>query len=170
LPIVRSFAPIAARSARVLILGSMPGVRSLEAVEYYAHPQNAFWSILGAIFEFDPAASYSARTGILKQRGIGLWDVLRSCDRKGSLDSSIIAESVEVNDFASFLAAHSKIEVVLCNGGTAFAKFERLARPGLADLGRELRTVKLPSTSPANAGMSRARKLVVWRQELRKFR
>lgn len=170
MPIVRSFAPIAARSARVLILGSMPGVRSLEAVEYYAHPQNAFWSILGTIFEFDPAASYTMRTRILKQRGIGLWDVLRSCDRKGSLDSSIISESVEVNDFASFLTAHSKIEVVLCNGGTAFTKFERLARPGLADLGRELRTVKLPSTSPANAGISRARKLVVWRQELRDYR
>lgn len=164
--VVRSFAPIASATARVLILGSMPGVASLRAAQYYAHPQNAFWPIMASICGFDPAAGYAARTAAVRRRGIALWDVMRSCDREGSLDSAILAESIEVNDFAGFLGRHRHVDTVLCNGATAFTKFERLARPGLAGLGRELRSVRLPSTSPANASTSRADKLAAWRAAL----
>ncbi|MCA8949432.1 MAG: DNA-deoxyinosine glycosylase [Planctomycetes bacterium] len=163
---VESFAPIASRRARILVLGSMPGVRSLAAGQYYAHPQNAFWPIVGAICGFDPQASYGRRTQALRRAGIALWDVLQSCERAGSLDSAIVGATVRVNDFAGFLRVHRKVQVVLCNGATAHAEFERRARPLLTELGREIPSVRLPSTSPANASMSRAAKLAIWQREL----
>jgi len=164
--VVESFAPIVGRGARALIVGSMPGVRSLEAGQYYAHPQNAFWPILGTVCGFDPALPYAERTRRLRSCGLALWDVLQQCDRDGSLDSAIIADSVRVNDFAALLRRHKGIEAVLCNGGMAFEKFERLVRPGLMAAGMRLQVVKMPSTSPANAAMSRPRKLAIWRREL----
>lgn len=163
---VESFAPIASRGARVLVLGSMPGTRSLAAGRYYAHPQNAFWPIVGAVCGFDPTASYAVRTAALRRAGIALWDVLRRCERPGSLDSAIVAASAEINDFAGFLRRYPGIGVVLCNGGTAFAEFERRVRPTLAGLGRAIGSVRLPSTSPANASVARAAKLAAWRREL----
>lgn len=166
-PTVESFPPIAGPDARVLVLGSMPGVRSLAAGRYYAHPQNAFWPIVGAVLGFDPAAPYGARARALKAAKVALWDVLRRCDRDGSLDAAIVPDSIRTNDFAGFLARHRRIATVLCNGGTAFTEFERLVRPGLVAGGRELRVRRLPSTSPAFAGMTRAQKLATWRRELR---
>ncbi len=166
MPSIESFPPIAAARAHVLVLGSMPGVRSLEAGQYYAHPRNVFWPIVAAVLGFDPAAAYGTRVRALKAHGVALWDVLRRCDRDGSLDSAIVAGSIRVNDFRGFLARHRRVETVLCNGGTAFTKFERLVRPDLEAAGREVRVVRLPSTSPAYAGMSRERKLEIWRREL----
>ncbi len=163
---VRSFAPIADRSARVLILGSMPGVRSLAAAEYYAHPQNAFWQIVGTICGFDPTLDYAARTRALQRAGIALWDVMQSCEREGSLDSAIVARTVEANDFATFFADHAGIADVLCNGAAAHDGFEKRARPQLLALEREIRSVRLPSTSPANAGTDRATRLRLWQEAL----
>lgn len=83
----KCFNPITNQSAKILILGSMPGVKSLEANEYYAHPRNAFWPIMNAIFGFDAALPYTQRIAALKAANVALWDVLQQCERTGSLDS-----------------------------------------------------------------------------------
>jgi len=159
---IRSFPPIAARDARVLVLGSMPGRRSLEARQYYAHRQNAFWKILGRLLGFEPSAPYAARARALKDARIALWDVLHSCVREGSLDASIEAEIA--NDFARFFRAHPRLSHVFFNGAKAEASFRRHVPPGA---GAALRYRRLPSTSPAHASLSFARKLAAWRAILR---
>ncbi|HEX6813121.1 MAG TPA: DNA-deoxyinosine glycosylase [Planctomycetota bacterium] len=160
------FPAIASTNARVLILGSMPGVRSLEARQYYAHPHNAFWRILGELCGFPPAASYRERTRQLRARGIALWDVLLSCERSGSLDSSIVRASMRTNDFAGFLARHRGIGLVLCNGGTAFELFSVRVRPALPPPWNEVPCLRMPSTSPANAGLRVPQKLAAWQKAL----
>ncbi|MFT3906314.1 MAG: DNA-deoxyinosine glycosylase [Steroidobacteraceae bacterium] len=161
---VRSFPPVAARDARVLILGSMPGVASLVARRYYAHPRNAFWPIMTALLEVAPDASYAQRTAALKRGGIALWDVLDVCRRSGSLDSAIERDSHRVNDFAAFFAAHPHIEQVFFNGTTAETYFRRQVLPQLA--GSTLTLRRLPSTSPAHAEMNAQHKLAAWRAAL----
>lgn len=155
---IRSFPPIAARDARVLILGSMPGRRSLEARQYYAHRQNAFWRILGALLGFDPAAPYAARSRALKSARIALWDVLHSCVREGSLDTMIEAEVA--NDFRAFFRTHRAVTHVFFNGAKAEASYRRLVQGAI---GSPLRYRRLPSTSPAHAALPFARKLAAWR-------
>ncbi|MDH5437237.1 MAG: DNA-deoxyinosine glycosylase, partial [Gammaproteobacteria bacterium] len=93
------FPPIADKDATVLILGSMPGEASLKHNQYYGHPQNKFWFIMSEILDFDPVITYMERQQAIKNAGIAIWDVLESCQRKGSLDSSIIDTSVITNDF-----------------------------------------------------------------------
>src|SRR3569832_790380 len=95
----RCFPPIAGREAHTLILGSLPGRKSLEAQQYYAHPQNAFWKLMARIFDFDPALSYTERTRVLQRHGIALWDVFAAAERPGSLDSDIVHATAEANDF-----------------------------------------------------------------------
>ena len=163
---VSSFPPVASRDARVLVLGSMPGVASLEAQRYYAHPRNAFWPIMGALLGFEPALPYRRRLAALKRAGVALWDVLARCEREGSLDSDIEPGSVEVQDFAGFLRRHRRVERVLCNGGAAFQLFRRRALPTLPASFDGLEVVQLPSTSPANAGVKLAEKLARWREAL----
>jgi len=161
----RSFPPIADGRSRVLVLGSMPGVESLKASRYYAHPRNAFWTIMGELLGFDPAIPYEARVRALRAAGIALWDVLHSCRRDGSLDSSIEATSETANDFRAFFSAHPAIRAVFFNGAKAQAAYLRHVRPALADL--QLRYERLPSTSPAHAGMPVAKKLQAWRAVMR---
>lgn len=164
-PTIESFAPLARPDAYLLILGSMPGVASLRAEQYYAHPQNLFWKFMGEILGFDPALPYAQRIDYLQQAGIAVWDVLASCQRPGSLDADIHAASAQANDFASFLAAHPGIKRICFNGTTAEAMFRRHALPQLAHYAIE--TLRLPSTSPANASIPRSQKLEAWRQGLR---
>ena len=163
---MQSFAPVASAEARVLVLGSMPGVASLAAERYYAHPQNAFWPIVGELCGFDPELAYPRRLAALRRAGVALWDVLARCEREGSLDSDIESQSMRANDFAAFLRRHRGITAVLCNGGTAHRLFRRLVRPTLPDPWRTLPVAKLPSTSPAYAAMRRADKLRAWRAAL----
>jgi hypoxanthine-DNA glycosylase len=158
---VQSFPPIAERSAETLILGSMPGEASLAAGQYYAHPQNAFWRILGNLLRFDPALPYNARVRALKSARIAVWDVLHSCSRPGSLDSSIDRETLEPNDFAAFFRDHPRVRRVFFNGSTAEACFNRHVMKKLV-LGRVSFT-RLPSTSPAHAARSFEDKLRAWR-------
>lgn len=158
---LRSFAPVADRRARILILGSMPGRASLQAGQYYAHPHNAFWRITARLLEFDAAAPYAARQRALKAARIALWDVLHSCRRDGSMDARI--EDEVANDFAAFFRTHRGITHVFFNGAKAEASFRQLV-PGI---GAGLRCKRLPSTSPANASFSFARKLAAWRAILR---
>ena len=151
--------PVADKKSRVLILGSMPGVASLRAQQYYAHPQNAFWPIMGDLVGASPALAYPRRLAALKRAGIALWDVLACCFREGSLDSAIVGE--EVNDLAGFLAGHPGIARICFNGAKAAESFARGI--DLATLPRAVTLVRLPSTSPAHAGMNRADKLAAWR-------
>ena len=153
------FPPVVAPGARLLILGSMPGEASLSAGQYYAHPRNAFWPIMGALFGAEPGLVYPDRLRVLTGAGVALWDVLRSCARRGSLDSAIRDE--EANDLAAFLAEHAEIASVLFNGAKAEQAFLRHVLPGLDRPPPAL--LRLPSTSPAHAGMSPARKLEAWR-------
>lgn len=162
---VQSFAPVVGVNPRVLILGSMPGVASLEAVQYYAHPRNAFWPIMGELFDFDHALDYELRIGEIEKLPIILWDSLQSCHRPGSLDSSIDMKSARANDFPGLLGRFPEIRAIFFNGATSEKYFRKLALPKLASaVGIEL--LRLPSTSPANAGMSYAQKLDAWRRLL----
>ena len=160
-PHIHSFPPIAAPDAKVLILGSMPGKASLLANRYYAHPCNAFWPIMGVLHGAGPDAPYAQRVRVLKRAGIAVWDVLASCTRAGSLDSEIDEDSIVPNDFASFFRAHPRIQRVYFNGAKAEAAFRRHVLPGID--ATALRFARLPSTSPANASWSHARKLRAWR-------
>lgn len=162
---IASFPPIVAADVTVLILGSIPGERSLAAGQYYAHPQNAFWRILGSILGFDPASPYPERTARLGGAGVALWDVLQSCVREGSLDAAIDRASARPNDFASFFAAFPCITRVLCNGTAAHELFTRRVLPELAGASR-LEVVRLPSTSPAHAALTFTAKCEAWRAGL----
>jgi TDG/mug DNA glycosylase family protein len=164
---VQSFPPIANAKARVLILGSMPGKASLAARQYYAHAQNLFWRILGEVTGAAPSLPYAARVRALKSSGIALWDVLESCSREGSLDSAIDDATINVNDFVSFYRAHPRIAQVFFNGAKAEACYRRHVLPLLGDGPAPLHHRRLPSTSPAYASMSRARKQVAWSRALR---
>ena len=157
----RSFPPIASSGARVLILGSMPGRASLAAGQYYAHPRNAFWPIMGRLLDFDATGPYPARVDALKVAGVAVWDVLHSCHRPGSLDSAIADDSLVANDLSGFLAAHPEIRHVFFNGAKAETCFRRHIKRTMADL--QIGFARLPSTSPAHAGLPFAKKLEAWR-------
>lgn len=156
---ISCFPPIANRRARVLILGTMPGKESLRAQQYYAHPRNAFWRIMGDLFGATPALAYAARIGILKAAGIAVWDVLAMCTRASSLDTDIDPTTMVVNDFAAFYRAHPHIERVFFNGAIAEKFYFKHVAPYVS---RALHYQRLPSTSPAHAGMSYAQKLHHW--------
>ena len=159
---LRGFPPIAARDARVLVLGSMPSIVSLAKREYYGHPQNAFWPLMGRLFGAGRELPYRERKRVLCDRGVAVWDVLRACHREGSLDSSIRGEVV--NDFAAFFRRHRAVKTVFFNGQYAQSIFRRHVLGQLVPMDRELRYVRLPSTSPAHAGRTFEEKLAAWRQ------
>lgn len=159
--IVRSFAPLATPAARILILGSMPGQASLSAGQYYAHPHNAFWRIMGELVGAGPDKPYAERVAILGAHGVAVWDVLQSCVRPGSLDADIRDEAP--NDFAGFFARVPKLTHIGLNGGKAASSFKRHAA-GHCPAG--VAVTVLPSTSPAHAARSFAEKLALWRAAL----
>ena len=144
----------------------MPGVASLEAVQYYAHPRNAFWPIMGRLFGFDPEVSYATRIRKIESLPLMLWDSLKACHRPGSLDSSIDDSTAEANDFARLLKRFPQLRAILFNGATSERYFRKLALPRLPQLEGQIDLVRLPSTSPAHAGMSFEQKLDAWRRLL----
>ena len=162
LPLSIGFPPVADAHAQVLVLGSLPGRRSLETGQYYAQPQNAFWKIMGRLFGAELALSYDARLERLHAHHVAVWDVLAAGEREGSLDSAIVPASIVVNDFATFLASHRRIRLICFNGNTAAELFRRKVRPILLSKSAALPTRVLPSTSPAYAGLSFEQKLVRW--------
>lgn len=157
------FEPLASADAEALILGSLPGRRSLEMQQYYAHPQNAFWKIIAGIFGAEWPLPYARSVNLLTAHRIALWDVLAAAERPGSLDSSIVHASALANDFAAFYRAHPRIRRVYFNGRKAEELYRRFALPGLPAEFAAMRYVSLPSTSPAHAGMTFAKKLERWR-------
>ena len=120
---LRSFPPVANPNATVLILGSMPGKESLKQNQYYAHPQNAFWKIMGELVDAHPHLPYEKRLRKLTAAHIALWDVLASCKRESSLDTHIRNE--KANDFATFFAQHPHITHVFFNGAKAEQSFNK---------------------------------------------
>jgi hypoxanthine-DNA glycosylase len=161
---VASFPPQVGAGCRLLVLGTAPSVRSLAMQQSYAHPQNLFWPLMGELFEAGPELPYAQRIARLHARGIGIWDVLAHCERAGSLDSNIVRCSEVANDISGLLAAYATIVAIALNGGRARQSFRRLVVPTLeARIERPLSVLELPSTSPANAGMSRAQKHAQWR-------
>lgn len=161
-PRVSSFPPIAPPHARVLILGSMPGRRSLDENRYYAHPQNAFWRIVADFTGVAHDAPYPERIAGLERRGIAVWDVLQSCIREGSLDSAIDDASIEVNDFPALFTRCPNITNIFFNGGKAEQSFRRHVLPNLDARHAGLRYERLPSTSPAHAVMRLDDKRSAW--------
>jgi double-stranded uracil-DNA glycosylase len=165
-PFARGFPPVASPGASVLVLGSLPGEKSLEMQQYYAQPRNAFWPIMGELCGASASLGYTRRLECLRAAGIALWDVLEAGNRRGSLDASIVRSSIIVNDFPAFFAAHPRIRFVSFNGTMAAELYRRHVLPTLPAHVVSLDSQRLPSTSPANASYSYARKLEIWRSAL----
>jgi len=160
------FPPVEPDSARILILGSLPGVESLRKQEYYAHPRNAFWPIMGKLFSAGRDFPYAERLQRLSAKGVMLWDVLHAAHRPGSLDSAIDAHQMEVNDFSALLARHSGLTLIAFNGAAAETLFRRHGMKGCGSLLDRVTLVRLPSTSPAHASMGFEQKWVAWKTGL----
>ncbi len=160
--VISGFPPIAAASAEVLILGSMPGKASLDVCQYYAHPRNAFWPIICRLFGAQLAAGYEARLALIEANHIALWDVMHRCEREGSLDAAIKPSTVVANDFVGFFANHPSIRHLFFNGAQAEASFKRHVVPLLSAEGWVFEMQRLPSTSPAHAALSFEEKLAQW--------
>ncbi len=162
----QSFLPCVTEDTRLLILGSMPGVKSLEEQQYYAHARNLFWPFMNVLFNVDPNLPYAERVLALNAQGVGLWDVYSRCFRRGSLDSAIDKSSVQVNAFDRLLSDYPSIEVIAMNGQAASKAFSRHVVSD-TEKNRFLsgkKWLSLPSTSPANAAMNYDEKLAAWQR------
>lgn len=151
------FNPIVFKDTKVLILGSFPSVKSFENNFYYAHPSNQFWKILQAVTQY-PVNNRDQKIWLLKECKFGLWDMIRSCQRENSLDSSL--EDEEVNDIAAFLEDHPSIEKIAFTG----KKSEALFKTHFSYLNIE--TVYLPSPSSAYAKMKFEDKVKIYKEQL----
>lgn len=151
--------PLMTDRTRMLVLGSFPSVTSLARQQYYAHPQNAFWRILQAIWPSHSletsADNYQKRIDWMLDKGLGLWDVYASCERKGSLDTAI--RTPQVNDLSELVRGCPQLCVIAHNGGESFRHARHTRTLGLP-------VYRLPSTSPANASWNFERKLAAWRE------
>lgn len=155
---ISSFPPIIDSQSEILILGSIPGVKSLEKQQYYAHPQNKFWTIIFHLFHENFTEDYAQRLNIIEKHHIAVWDVIDSCERKGSLDSEIKNE--EANRISELLDEHPNIRAIFCNGGKSYKNLQKL-------LGKNYRLpiFQLPSTSPLHT-VSFEKKLEEWKRIL----
>lgn len=159
---IRGFPPIARPESVTLILGSMPSRESLRQQQYYAHPRNSFWPILCQLFGLEQL-DYASRAEQVSRRGIAIWDVLKTCFRSSSLDSDIDDSSITTNDFGEFFLDHPSIERVFFNGAKAETVYRRHVLPTLPAEYTSHILRRLPSTSPAHAGMTVAEKMKAWK-------
>ena len=164
-PHVESFPPQIGAECRVLVLGTVPSLASLALRQSYGHAQNLFWPFMGELFDAGPQLDYAERIARLHARGVGIWDVLERCKRRGSLDSDILVASEVPNDIAGLLAREPTIAAIALNGAKALQVFRRRIAPDI-DAARMPQVLALPSTSPANASLTRAHKLACWRELL----
>jgi TDG/mug DNA glycosylase family protein len=162
--VLTGFAPIGDSRATLLILGSMPGAASLAAHQYYAHPRNAFWPMLEAVWGIPAALDYATRVRAVVAARIAIWDVLASCQRASSLDADIEHGSIVVNDFEGFFRRHPQISMIAFNGSTAQLLYRRHVMPSLPTELRQIPALRMPSTSPAHAALSLQRKVQRWRE------
>lgn len=154
---INSFNAIADENAKVLILGSMPSVKSLEKQQFYAHPQNQFWKIMFKMLKETYTDDYETKKAVIIKHNIALWDVLYECERAGSMDADI--KNVTANDIDGFLMCHKRVEHIFCNGQASFKYFKKFAKT-------KLPCVCLPSTSPANARLNFENKYEIWRNNI----
>jgi TDG/mug DNA glycosylase family protein len=159
MPEIAGLSAVTQPGSRLLILGSMPGVASLQQQQYYAHPRNAFWPIMARLLGFEQTLSYPQRLQALLHGKIALWDVIGHCQRQGSLDSAIRAE--QANDFETFFKNHPQLMAIGFNGNKAWQSFNRLVLPQLT-LNSAIALLPLPSSSPAYAALSAEQKLQQW--------
>ena len=160
--LLQGLPPLIHAQTRVIILGSFPGVRSLQSQQYYAHPQNQFWRLVFSIISASSpheicADSYENRSKRLLDAGLGCWDVYASCERQGSLDSAI--RHAQLNDLGQLKQLCPQLQAIAHNGGESHSHAKHTQALGLP-------VYKLPSSSPANASWSFERKLAAWRQAL----
>lgn len=158
---LQGLAPVSLPTAKVLVLGSMPGAVSLQQQQYYGHPRNAFWPIITELTGVVADLPYQQRLQALTSKGIALWDVIASCERVGSLDSAIRQE--QVNDFSTFFSQHPQLQAIAFNGAKAAQSFTRHVLP-LQCVPSAVSLLTLPSTSPAHATLSFADKIQQWQQ------
>ena len=153
---ITSFPPVVDKNSKILILGSMPGAKSLQMQQYYAFPQNQFWRIMFSLFDEGFSDDYEVRINFLKQNGVALWDVIESCERKGSTDTEIKAEID--NNIPDLIKNHPGIQAIFCNGQKAYKNLVKI-------LGKEFRIpiIVLPSTSPLHT-VKFEEKLLSWEQ------
>ncbi len=154
-----SFPPIIDESSEILILGSIPGQKSLEKQEYYAHPQNKFWRIIFELFNEIFTTDYTKKIQILEKHHIALWDVIDTCERKGSLDSEIRNE--EANKIEELLHNYPNIKAIFCNGQKSYKNLQKILSKDF-----HLPIIVLPSTSPAHASLKYEEKLKSWKMVL----
>ena len=159
----RGFVPIAGPGARVLVLGSLPSVKSVEKQQYYGHPQNAFWRVMGELFGAGLEMPYADRTATLVKNQLAVWDVLAASIRPGSMDAAIDEATARPNDFNRFFREQPGIGLVCFNGKAAARLYDRLVAPALEKGSNTPEYQTLPSTSPAYASMTFADKLERWR-------
>ncbi len=150
-----SLEPIANYDSKVLICGTMPGEDLLRKQQYYAHSRNLFWKLLGGVIGKDFPHDYNDKKQLLLNNGIALWDVCYSCVREGSLDSNIMDEAP--NDLSGFIETHPNIKAIAFNGQKAAKLFAKYFGSIV-----NVRVMVLPSTSPANAGVSMEEKVKQW--------
>ena len=150
-----SFSPVVGTDPKILILGTMPGRKSLEMQEYYSHPRNILWKIIFNLLKVTETNTYSEKIELVKERQIALWDVCYSCRREGSLDSNIKDETP--NQIPDFLKRYPSIEIIIFNGQKAREKYLKYF-----DYSEGLEYHCLPSTSPANTSMNFQEKIVKW--------
>lgn len=153
------FPPVLGREPRLLVLGTMPSVKSLTEQQYYGHPRNAFWWIISKLCDFPLDLPYESRIKHAMASGIAIWDVAHSCHRPGSLDANIDQSTLVANDIPQLLRDNPSIELVAFNGQAAAKLFKKF----IGELSFSDGTLVLPSTSPANAGMKREDKLEKWK-------
>lgn len=150
-----SFPPEVSEATRVMVLGSMPGRRSLELGQYYAHPRNRLWPVLTDLIRFGEDLDYERRMRGALEAGLGFWDVLKHCERPGSLDAAIRRKSEVPNDFGWLLRRYPRIQALAFNGRKARLAFWSHVEPQLSrGSANGIELLELPSTSPANAAFS----------------
>jgi hypoxanthine-DNA glycosylase len=156
--VLQGLSPLLNANARLLVLGSFPGVASLRAQQYYGHPQNQFWKITATLLSPNAAdvlaMPYAERARWLLNQGVGLWDVYAACEREGSLDANI--QNAQPNDLQNLRTRCPALVAIAHNGGESFKHAKHTRALGLP-------VHRLPSTSPANASWSFERKLAAWR-------
>lgn len=155
-----TFEPVYDENAKILILGTFPSVKSRENQFYYGHPQNRFWKVIAQITGEDLPVTIEEKKALLLRNQIAIWDVIHSCKIIGSSDSSI--QDVVVNDFSKILK-RTEIQKIYANGGKAYELYQRYA---LEKTGIEI--IKLPSTSPANAGWSFEKLCEEWKAKIKR--
>ena len=155
----KSFKPSVNKKSKILILGSMPGVKSLAEQQYYAHPQNRFWKVMSELCNYDLVPiGYNERLKKLLENGIALWDTIGNCEREGSLDSDIKKE--KPNDIPRLLKEYPNIKRICLNGNKSYSAFKKYFPEILAD--EHYNIYRLPSSSPANAKFRMEDLLMAW--------